>query len=420
MAPARPGLDAPADGQPAGRRRERPMLACVPGKFVQDEGELDGEPRLDQGRGPFERHPVAPPAQPVRGRGSDLQRVCDQDIDRHPGHLARDEAVVHAGERLDPAAEARDEGLEARRPPERLSGDRLDRRERVLHAVVQLLDQLPLQRLGPSAGGDVAGDLGGADHPSAGIPDRRDGERDRDAPPVPGQTLGIERRHRLAPAQARDDGGFFGQKLGRNDPGDRLADHLLGAPAEDADGPGVPGGDPPVEPLADDRVIRPGDDCGQPRRGQVGRLPRRLGLHHQLEHARHPPPGLAQEARAGEEGDPASVGPLGVEDVGRRRGLSVAEQAGGGRALGRKFRPPAVEQAPGSGPAGFRPDRAPPPESHRRGIAPDHPPRRIGREGGDGKHIEEVEAVGFCPRRAAGTGRGGCHGAPGREGQGGG
>jgi len=60
----------------------------------------------------------------------------------------------------------------------------------------------------------------------------------------------------LTGAQAREDGGFFLEPVGRDEDGDRFADHLVGQVAEDARRTLVPRDDDAFEVLADDGVIR--------------------------------------------------------------------------------------------------------------------------------------------------------------------
>ena len=54
-----------------------------------------------------------------------------------------------------------------------------------------------------------------------------------------------------------------------NDQMDRLANRLLGLVAEEPLGPGIPGEDPPLERLADDRILRRLNNRGQKRLGLV-------------------------------------------------------------------------------------------------------------------------------------------------------
>lgn len=96
----------------------------------------------------------------------------------------------------------------------------------------------------------------------------------------------------------------------RNDPRDRLADHLLWRVAEDAGRPGVPRGDPPLQGLADDRIVGRGDNRRQARRVDL-RL-RALGhIDQQVDRADHLARGIAQRGRMGQKGHARAIRPLG-------------------------------------------------------------------------------------------------------------
>ena len=178
------------------RPREGAVAPGVLGELVQHQRHLDRHRGSSITAGPSTATRAAAVGGRARRRRSPRGR---------PGHLAGDQQVVHAGERLHPAAEAPHEGLGAGAAPERLAGDRLDRRQRVAHPVVQLLEQLALRRLGLLAGADVAGDLRGADHPPGRVADRRDGQRHREPPAVLGDPLGVEMRDPLAAPQPGED-----------------------------------------------------------------------------------------------------------------------------------------------------------------------------------------------------------------------
>src|SRR6185503_12717366 len=89
--------------------------------------------------------------------------------------------------------------------PERLAGDRLDRREGVLDTVVKLVEEQALQILRPLALADVARDLRGPDDPSASVADGTDRQRDVDAASVLGHPDGVERLDTLAAPQPGED-----------------------------------------------------------------------------------------------------------------------------------------------------------------------------------------------------------------------
>jgi hypothetical protein len=110
---------------------------------------------------------------------------------------------------------------------------------------------------------DVARDLGRPHYAAVARPDGRDGERDRDQVAVLGAALGLEVLHGLAEAKTPDDLVLLGQPLLGDDDRDRLAEHLALGVAEQTLGCAVPGRDPAIERLADDGVVRAGDDGGQ-------------------------------------------------------------------------------------------------------------------------------------------------------------
>jgi hypothetical protein len=77
----------------------------------------------------------------------------------------------------------------------------------------------------------------------------------------------------LAPSQLGEDVVLLVLQLRRDDPLDGLPDHLLGRVAEHPRRAGIPRGDDAAERLADDRVVRGRNDCGQPRRLDFRVLP---------------------------------------------------------------------------------------------------------------------------------------------------
>ena len=102
-----------------------------------------------------------------------------------------------------------------------------------------------------------------------------------------------------------------------------------------------------------------GDDRRQPRGGEVARVGG--GLEHQLEHPGDPAVGVGEQGRAGDEGRPAAVGPLGEERPEPRRGPAVGEGArrrarrrverpAGGVEAAAPRRSSAPRPGPGSGP----------------------------------------------------------------------
>src|SRR5690242_16220234 len=76
-------------------------------------------------------------------------------------------------------------------------------------------------------------------------------------------------RDRPAGAELLEDVGFLVALVLRNDPRDRLADHLGFRVAEEIFGAAVPARDGAVESPADDRVVRRGDDRSELRLGRL-------------------------------------------------------------------------------------------------------------------------------------------------------
>ena len=118
--------------------------------------------------------------------------------------------------------------------------------------------------------GNVAGDFRGADDVAGSVVDGRDRDRDVDAAAVFADADGFEMIDAFAPADFRQNGGFFVESLGRQQNQNRLADDFVGGVAEDALGGRVPTEDDAVEIFADDRVVGSGNDGGQPRLQFVG------------------------------------------------------------------------------------------------------------------------------------------------------
>jgi hypothetical protein len=129
--------------------------------------------------------------------------------------------------------------------------------------VVEFLDQQALELFRPPALGDVAGDLGCADDLPGRVAQRRHGQRNVEPAAVLGDPHSFVVADVLAPPQLAQDGLFFGVQLGRDDAGDRLANHLVGGVAEHAHGPAVPGRHPAFQRFADNGVVGGFDDCRQ-------------------------------------------------------------------------------------------------------------------------------------------------------------
>jgi hypothetical protein len=107
---------------------------------------------------------------------------------------------------------------------------------------------------------DIPGDLRCADDVARIVLDRRDRERNLDAPPVFATPLGLEVVDPLSRLEARDDLLFLGDAIWRDDERDVAADSLLRGIAEQPLGAVVPGSDGSVERLAHDRVVGGRDD----------------------------------------------------------------------------------------------------------------------------------------------------------------
>jgi hypothetical protein len=113
----------------------------------------------------------------------------------------------------------------------------------------------------------------------------------------------------LAAAELGEDVVLLVVQLRRDDAGDRLADHLLGGIAEQAQRRGVPRGHPTLGRLADDGVVGGRDDRGEPRRMHFIGVP----LGDVDEHADRPGQAagrVAQRRRIGQEIDPRAVRPF--------------------------------------------------------------------------------------------------------------
>ena len=141
------------------------------------------------------------------------------------------------------------------------AGDRLHRGQRVLDAVIELFDQQALRSLRLLALGDVARHLGGADHLARWVAQRRHAERYVDAAAVLGDAYRLVVLARARRAVARPGS----VSLRPCSPAGmiRVIDCpiiSLGLVAEDPRGARVPRGDPALERLADDGVVRRRDN----------------------------------------------------------------------------------------------------------------------------------------------------------------
>jgi hypothetical protein len=109
--------------------------------------------------------------------------------------------------------------------------------------------------------------------------------------------------------QLRENPLLFLVQLGRDDAGDRLADHLARFVAEQALGGGVPRGDHAVDGLADDRVVGRGDDGREARSLHLAHVP--IGdVHEQVDAGDHAAGGVPQGGRIGQEAHPGAVRPF--------------------------------------------------------------------------------------------------------------
>ncbi len=216
-----------------------------------------GVRRIEQKLRTFERE-ARPVVLPERRQGL-FHHVADRD--RDPALLR--EKIVRIGKRV----QTRDEGgafLPGRRA-EGLRRDRLHGAERVLDAVLDLVEQKLARLLGALAVRDVACDLGGADDLAFHVADRRNGQRDVHIAAV------LALAHRLvvvdavAAPDALQDAGLLVQPLRRDQDDDGPADDLLRPVPEQPLCARVPAGDHAVQVLADDRVVGGGDDGGEMR-----------------------------------------------------------------------------------------------------------------------------------------------------------
>ncbi|OLB63659.1 MAG: hypothetical protein AUI11_00500 [Acidobacteria bacterium 13_2_20CM_2_66_4] len=120
---------------------------------------------------------------------------------------------------------------------------------------------------------DVARNLRCADHSALVVPNRRDRERNRNERAILAAAPRFVVFDRVSASDAAQDLLFFREPLRRDDERDRAADDFAGRVAEHALGRGVPRLHDAVQVLADDRVVRGGDDRSEPVR--VAGAPRR-------------------------------------------------------------------------------------------------------------------------------------------------
>ena len=297
------GVDLPGDFEPAVAHRQGAVLAGVGRQLMQDHAEMERKLRIE-----LDARPAGADA-PVLAAGKH-HLLANQVIDVGILEVRLGQQAVGPGERMHPAGEALDEILRPRRSGKRLGGDSLHHRHGVAHPVIELVDEEPLLDLEPLALGDVARHLGGADDRPEPVAQWRYGERDIDHAPVLGHPDGLVMVDHLAPAQPRQDLALLVMQLGRDEAGDRLADHLVRRIAENAGRTGVPRGDPALQRLADDGVVGGRDDCRKPRQLHVGFAP--VGdLHQEIDGTGDPPLRIGQQIGPGLEPHPPAVRPLG-------------------------------------------------------------------------------------------------------------
>ena len=109
---------------------------------------------------------------------------------------------------------------------------------------------------------DIAGDLAGADDLAGGVAHRRDADRNVEQVPVLVQALGVERLHALSRPDALEDAVLLFLPVGRQQPADGTADHLVRCPAEQLLRRRIPGDDHAVGVLGHDRVVGGFDERG--------------------------------------------------------------------------------------------------------------------------------------------------------------
>jgi hypothetical protein len=103
--------------------------------------------------------------------------------------------------------------------------------------------------------GDVSLDRGRTDDPARAVLDRRDRDRDGDARTILPQPNGLMILDVLAALHSGPQTLQLSGALGWDDHGEDPSCHFLAAVAIQPLRPGVPGHDPPLEALSDDRIF---------------------------------------------------------------------------------------------------------------------------------------------------------------------
>ena len=182
-------------------------------------------------------------------------RSCPVSADRRwTSAVARSTASRWAGSLHRPPEVVELERQGVQRRTEFVAGDR-DERVPDLNRLLRFLVQALELRLGMLAFGDVARDLGGADHLAGGVLDGRDRQGDRDQIAVLRDADGLEMLDAFAPPDAVQDQRHVLLVPGRHQGRDGLPDDLCRLVSEEALGPRVPGRDDPLQVLGDDRVL---------------------------------------------------------------------------------------------------------------------------------------------------------------------
>ena len=165
-------LDFPLHGDAAARNRQRAVLGRVGRQLMQ--GKAQGLRRVGsdvQGRSiRFDTARIA--------AAECLELLAHELVERDAGPVLVDQQVLRCRQALHPADEPIQESVDRRAEPGGLLRHGLDDRQQVLGAVRQLVHHGAQQLLAAFALADVVGDLGGADDPAVGIPDRRYRQQD--------------------------------------------------------------------------------------------------------------------------------------------------------------------------------------------------------------------------------------------------
>jgi hypothetical protein len=145
--------------------RQSAIFARVGRKLVQDQSQVQGGRWIEH-----ERRSRAGDTVVV---GTAEQNLLADEV-HHLGasQLGLGQQIMRPCERLHTPAEAAHEVARGPRMLQRLAGDRLHGRQRVLDAMIELVEQQALQLLGALALGDVASDLRRADHASRPVTQR--------------------------------------------------------------------------------------------------------------------------------------------------------------------------------------------------------------------------------------------------------